>query len=80
MRGDSFASRVAYSLLTDLDLANWACDSWQAFCELAVSVANAQESKLLLAQKKQASDWPKDPLVYAEDFKRVLFEIQGSAS
>ena len=80
MRGNSFASRVAYSLLTDLDLANWACDSWEAFCELAVSVANAQESKLLLAQKKQASDWPKDPLVYAEDFKRVLFEIQGSAS
>jgi predicted O-linked N-acetylglucosamine transferase (SPINDLY family) len=79
IRGDSFASRVASSLLHDVDMQDLLCFDLKDYYEKALQLAkdeltlSNQRAKLL--QRTFTSSWPPLPLVQATALKNILINI-----
>ena len=76
MRGQSFASRVGHSFLTDLGLTQWSCSSAEDFINTSLRVAHDSDAKRVLSDAKARSSWPPDPKKFAGEFAQILFDIK----
>jgi protein O-GlcNAc transferase len=77
--GESFASRVAASLLHDIGLPKYACNTVQDYKSTALRMATNSDERLVVAEYLRSrishSQWPPSDQAQAEAFMHVLTEI-----
>jgi predicted O-linked N-acetylglucosamine transferase (SPINDLY family) len=80
--GQSFASRVAYSLLHDVGLPQYATRDLTSYSALALRLANdaAERArvKMHLQKKLQEKAWPPSDSLQAQALMNTLMQIQGA--
>lgn len=72
LRGESFASRVATSLLTDLGLEDWSTDNLDDYQRIALDLVSSNTAKMRLAQAKIDKGWPFSEHLQAEALAEIL--------
>jgi predicted O-linked N-acetylglucosamine transferase (SPINDLY family) len=78
--GESFASRVAASLLHDIGLPKYACNTLVDYKATALRLATHSDERLVLAEYLRSrishAQWPPSDQAQAAAFMQVLAEIQ----
>jgi len=78
--GDSFASRVAASLLHDVGLPELTCYSYQEYHDKALQMATdvpiQQHYKGVLAQRLKDGAWPPSAETQAKAFEQIIQRIE----
>ena len=77
LRGQSFASRVATSLLTDLGLEDWSTDNLASYKQIALHLVSSEAAQDRLARAKQEKGWPSPEAEQARALAEILLR-QGT--
>lgn len=80
--GESFASRVAASLLSDVGLPSYGCTTLEGYAQTALRLATNQEERRAVAEQLDSrisqAQWPPSDLAQAQALMGVLHDAQGS--
>jgi predicted O-linked N-acetylglucosamine transferase (SPINDLY family) len=74
LRGQSFASRVATSLLTDLGLEDWSTDNLASYKQIALHLVSSEAARDRLARAKQEKGWPFPEAEQARALAEILLD------